>query len=167
MSKAQGRMCAVLVLTSIPAASPAHTREPIFYTGSYNPFTQLYGRPDFFGGSTLRTGEWEARTILTISSHTEPAGTGAETLELDGETYRLAVTAARGIGKRVEVGGTAALLHASGGFLDGIVESWHDIIGANIRFPESGWHLTFGIVEDAFSDMMPDFALYSALSRSF
>ena len=67
----------------------------------------------------------------------------------------------------MEVGGTAALLHANGGFLDGIVESWHDIIGANIRFPESGWHLTFGIVEDAFSDMMPDFALYSALSRSF
>lgn len=131
MNKTQGWIYASLIcLCGSPAYSSAD-REPIFHTGSYNPFTQIFGRPDFFGGSTLSAGQWEARTVFTITSHTEPAGSGVEALELDGESYRLGLTIARGIGNRLEIGGTAALLHTSGGFLDGIVEDWHDVVGAS------------------------------------
>ena len=40
-------------------------------------------------------------------------------------------------------------------------------VGGHVRFPGSGWHCTFGIVEDAFSDMAPDFALHLEISKSF
>ena len=39
--------------------------------------------------------------------------------------------------------------------------------GANFRFPNRGWQLMFGIVEDGLSDMMPDFSLHMELSKTF
>ena len=39
-------------------------------------------------------------------------------------------------------------------------------LGANIHFPESRWNWTLGIVEDAFSDMMPDFALHMEVRKT-
>ena len=128
MNKTPRWVCASLICF---CTVPAPAGEPIFHTGSYNPFTAIFGRPDFFGGSTLQSGQWDARSVLTIASHSEPAGAGPDSLELDGETYRLALTVARGFGRRLEIGGTVPLLHASGGFLDGIVEDWHDVIGAS------------------------------------
>lgn len=115
----------------LPAPSSPGVKEPIFHTGTYNPFTQIFGRPEFFAGATQPAGTWEIRSVITLTSHTEPTGDGFEQLELDGETSRLALTFTRGLSDGWEIGATVPLLHASGGFLDATVEGWHDIIGAS------------------------------------
>ncbi|MEZ5549738.1 MAG: DUF3187 family protein [Pseudomonadales bacterium] len=119
------------IVADLSARSSSSAKEPIFHTGTYNPFTRIFGRPEFFAGSIQPAGTWDIRGVVTLTSHTEPAGNGFEQLELDGETTRLALTFTRGLGDDWEIGATIPLLHASGGFLDATVEDWHDIIGAS------------------------------------
>ena len=117
--------CAVALHTRLRIASRFFTPDPTILSLRYSGVRTSSAAPP------CPHGQWEVRTVFTITSHTEPAGVGEEALELDGESYRMGFTVARGIGNRLEIGGTAPLLHTSAGFLDGIVEDWHDVIGAS------------------------------------
>jgi len=52
-----------------------------------------------------------------------------ESISLDGETYRLALSVRRGLSDRLEVGIEVPLVLHRGGVLDDFIEGWHDALG--------------------------------------
>jgi len=116
-----------LLLASL--ASAAHAVEPLFHTRSYNPFTAVYGRPEFFAGSMNPAGTSEARLTMDLVSYAEIETQPDERLELDGETYRIVASFAHMLTNRWELSARVPYVHHSGGFLDDTVDRWHDVFG--------------------------------------
>jgi hypothetical protein len=121
----------VLLQTMWQPAS-AWAVEPVFHTRSYNAFTRIYGRPEFFAGSMREQGSIEARLTLDLVSFSERESTATEQIELDGETYQAALSYDYTVSERWSVGLWVPYLYNSGGFMDANVDGFHDLFG----FPE-------------------------------
>lgn len=94
------------------------------------PFASVFGFPDSREGSQLESAgsdSWEFYSA--ISSHSTRDTDGAESVLLDGETTRLALTYRRGISDRLELGVEIPwMFHESGG-LDALIDRWHSVFG--------------------------------------
>lgn len=123
----------MLILTCLTPL-PAWAEEPIFHARSYNAFTQVFGRPEFFAGSMRAAGASEARVTLNLVSYSEietaqGLGPGPDGIELDGETYHALLSFEHNFTRRWEVGVKVPYLHHSGGFMDSTVDEFHDLFG--------------------------------------
>ncbi len=94
-----------------------------------NPFRLVYGVPASFGARLLALGDSELIASIDMASYLSAARSKAERILLDGETYRLALAARRGLGRNwegfLEI---SAVAHSAGAF-DRFIESWHDAFG--------------------------------------
>jgi hypothetical protein len=103
--------------------------EPIFHTRSYNAFTQVFGRPEFFAGSMREAGSSEARLTANLVSFAEIESSGRDGVELDGETYHALFSFGHNVTDRWEVTAQVPFLYHSGGFMDSTVDNFHDLFG--------------------------------------
>jgi hypothetical protein len=119
-----------LAIATLATVSSSHitaqTEAPLPITNR-SPFTAVVGLPDARGGILLSHNASQLEATLDVAN-TSIVDTGANRLTIiDGETHRLNLHMARGIGGDWEVGLTLPLVHHSGGFLDQPIETWHDI----------------------------------------
>ena len=130
-SMPSARRCAAAASIVLLLSSPFTVTavEPIVQARSYNPFTQVFGRPEFFAGSMGPAGSAEFRSTLQVVSYTEIEVAGAQRYELDGETYHLDFSYARVLRPGLEVSARLPLLHHTGGWLDGPLTDWHNFLG--------------------------------------
>ena len=66
---------------------------------------------------------------LDVSSNFTNAGNGAESIVIDGETYRITLRGVFGLGNGWETGLELPVIKHSGGFLDSFIVQWHDFFG--------------------------------------
>ena len=125
----RGVLTALLPL-SVFSVGPAAAVEPLFHTRSYNAFTQVFGRPEFFAGSLLAQGSTEVRGVVDLVSFAEVENRSNAQFELDGETYHVDLNLDHTLTQRWEIGVRIPFLRHSGGFMDAAVENYHDLIGA-------------------------------------
>lgn len=100
-----------------------------FAIRNLNPFLGIYGIPAQQSPSVVDSGSSSLQLQLDVVSHFTDADNDTEFVAIDGETYRLALRYARGLGDRWEVGAEVPLVSHSGGFLDGVINEWHDFWG--------------------------------------
>ena len=103
---------------------------PFLEVRSYNPFIEIYGRPAFFCrcgiGSRYRQDPcFHGGDVSLTEIETGPGGS----LELDGEIYRLEIAYDRVLGQALEVGVRVPVIHQTGGWMDGVLTDWHDLLG--------------------------------------
>jgi hypothetical protein len=99
------------------------------HTRSYNAFTVLYGRPEFFAGSMHGKGSSEARVTLNLVSFAEIESRQNDGIELDGETYHALFSYSHMLTDRLEVTAQLPYMYHSGGFMDSTVDNFHDLFG--------------------------------------
>jgi hypothetical protein len=118
---------AIAVLTAVSSSHiAAQTESPLPITNR-SPFTAVVGLPDARGGTLLRHDASQLEATLDISNTSIVDASANRLTTIDGETHRLNLHMARGIGDDWELGLTLPLLHHGGGFLDQPIETWHDI----------------------------------------
>ncbi len=116
-----------LALAALPNAAKAN--DQFLKVRSYNPFTQIFGRPEFFAGWMADPGVAQTRGALSVVSFSEIEQVGGTTLELDGEAYHLDLSYQRVFAPRIEIGARLPVLHHTGGWMDGPLTDWHDLLG--------------------------------------
>lgn len=79
--------------------------------------------------AVLAPGDGRTRAALAWTSHWLQDGTGPDRVVQDGETIWLDLECGLGLGGGFEIELRASLGHASGGVLDGFIESWHEFFG--------------------------------------
>jgi hypothetical protein len=123
---------AQLLISAVLSSTDLSASEPIFHSRSYNAFTQVFGLPEFFAGRLLPEGDTEARAVFNLVSFDKRESNRTESLEMDGETYQLALNIDHSLTPRWEVGARVPFLYHSGGFMDGFVDAWHDFFNIGV-----------------------------------
>lgn len=93
--------------------------------GERGPFNALVGVPQGWpgpDGSSLGIA-WN------VASHAMAESSGTEALLLDGETHVLTLRAQRQVAPRLVLGLSLPWIAHGGGFLDGVIDGWHDAFG--------------------------------------
>jgi len=110
-----------LLLYTLPAAAG------VLNDHDNGPLTGIFGMPDSTEGSRLLppgTLAWALN--YGVASHSIDETDGDERLYLDGETSRLAIRLRYAPSERLEVGIELPLLQHDGGYLDSLIDGWHD-----------------------------------------
>ena len=102
-------------------------------TFNQSPLVQIYGLPAPDAARVLGYGKWSTRVSFEAANNFLSVANNNESLELDGETHRTAVTIKFGT-RTTEWGVEIPYLSHSGGSLDSFVVNWHDAFG----LPQSG-----------------------------
>lgn len=110
------------------AETDSRTPRP-FYSFNQNPLIQIYGLPAMGESRVLGPDESTMAVHLQIANHFTGASSNSEILSLDGETRRLTLHWRQGLPGNREWGFELPYLSHSGGFLDKLVEEFHDIFG--------------------------------------
>lgn len=113
------------------SVSAADTTAP-FPTANRSPLLLPVGLPDARGAGLLPAGATQLRSTLELANTSiyEPSPCDDScALALDGETTRLALAVEHGLGHGWEASFTVPILRHSGGFLDEVIEGWHDVFG--------------------------------------
>jgi len=124
---------ALVLIVLIPLPLEASEVRP-FQTQNQSPLVQIFGLPAPQGAAILPRGKARVRIGADIASHYASDSTPRENILLDGESYRFTLEGHYGIGRGVEVGLELPYVVYGGGFLDGLIDTWHRAFG----FPEGG-----------------------------
>ena len=100
-----------------------------FYTSNQSPIVQIFGLQPADNARVVPGGHFSAQLGVGIATNFAIDDSGLEKIALDGETYRTNLALRYGIGKRFEVGLDIPFIAESGGFLDALVEGFHDTFG--------------------------------------
>jgi hypothetical protein len=111
-------LCAVAA--GARAAEPAHVER--FPLVNRAPFTAILGVPSAGGAPGVEL-SWD------IASHAMAERSGAETILLDGETHVLTLRWRGAVGERLALAVELPWVTHGGGFLDGVIDDWHDFFG--------------------------------------
>jgi hypothetical protein len=93
------------------------------------PLQANLGIPLMQGASGLKAGQWTLSGGLHWASHSLFEQDQGETLEYDGETRRLDLTLAMGLGRGLTLTANLPWVKQSGGKLDSLVDGWHGFWG--------------------------------------
>jgi hypothetical protein len=94
-----------------------------------NPFIQIYGLPPLDPGDVTPPHRTRSQILFDLANNSRLAEGTNESISLDGETYRLALSVRHGVSDRLEVGAEIPLVFHRGGVLDDFIEGWHDFLG--------------------------------------
>jgi Protein of unknown function (DUF3187) len=129
------RACA---LTCLAQFVPAHA-DPIL-TRNQHPLVALYGLPLPLAARLPGAGSGSLGATVNWSNIATTDTTDQRSYTLDGEVFEARVQAKHALGERFAVQGQLAWRQLSGGSLDSLVESWHDLFnlpnGSRNRLPE-------------------------------
>lgn len=117
---------------ALPAASPAAPAggEPQpFLTANQNPFIQVFSVPPPPTARLLESGAWRLALQLDLTNNSIAQDNGAESIVLDGETYRSTLSLSYGLSDRLEAGLTIPFVMQRHGVFDNFIEDWHDTFG--------------------------------------
>ncbi len=91
------------------------------------PLTGVFGFPESTeGGELVSRGRHDWDASLIIASHNIDETSAAESLRLDGETTRLALSYHYGIADKLDLSIQVPLVWHRSGFLDSAIDGWHD-----------------------------------------
>ncbi|MFO7570318.1 MAG: DUF3187 family protein [Smithellaceae bacterium] len=127
-------LCALLALSAL--SSRAAFAEP-FFTFNRHPLIGLYGLPASEGPAVTVKGAVALRLTSELSNTYWTAASARENLVLDMESLKLTLSARYGVAPRLEAGIDVPWMISGGGFLDAIIETYHDTFG----FPNGGREL--------------------------
>ncbi len=94
-----------------------------------NPFVRIHGLPGFSGSDTLSAGQFESQIDLEISNEFHLESSDSERVFLDYERSQLNISFEYGIKEDTSIGIVLPYISNSGGFMDGLIENWHDLFG--------------------------------------
>ena len=100
-----------------------------FETRNQSPVIQIYGLPPAGSAVVAPRGRGEFHFMLDHSSSFVDEAAAAEQITLDGETTRLALGGRYGLGRNAEVGIEIPYIYHGGGFLDGFLIDYHNLLG--------------------------------------
>jgi hypothetical protein len=116
-------------------------------TKNINPFINGYGAVIPDSPYLLSQDEWMASADLELANNSIAADSTNEAIVIDGEGYLLDLNFHYGYSKDVELLFSIPLIYYSGGFLDQVIKSWHDLWGmSNDRrdeFPNNQLHFEY------------------------
>jgi Protein of unknown function (DUF3187) len=125
-------------LTCLALIAPAHA-DPIL-TRNQHPLVALYGLPLPLAARLPGAGSGRIGATINWSNIATTDTTDQRSYTLDGEVFEVRVQAEHAVGQRFAVQGQLAWRQLSGGSLDSLVESWHDLFslpnGSRNRLPE-------------------------------
>lgn len=100
-----------------------------FTTSNINPFVQLHGLPSARPAKLVpdKALVWQVQTDIA-NNFTENTD-GFESIQIDGETYRVNLSLRYGFGDRWEVGIDVPYIRHGPGQLDAFIEGFHDLLG--------------------------------------
>jgi hypothetical protein len=114
----------------VVARAEAPDRAPgPFAVRDLNPFILVYGLPPPEPAELAPASQTRTRIVFDLANGSMLRDGPSESIALDGESYRLALSVRRGFSDRLEAGIEIPFLFHSGGVLDGFIEAWHDLIG--------------------------------------
>ena len=117
--------CAALVATGFTAPVFA---DPL-YARNFAPVSGLFGVPALRNAQTLDAGEYSGGLHGNVANNYSVDIEGPESVNFDGETQRVALRAAVGLGSGWEVEAELPWMRHEGGELDKTIENWHDFWG--------------------------------------
>ncbi|MEH6570244.1 MAG: DUF3187 family protein, partial [Halioglobus sp.] len=121
--------CQGLALVLIAGASvQGHSSEPL-YVKNLSPVSGLFGLPSQRSAFTTGSGSFAAAVHSSVANHYVEDSNDVESLNIDGETLRFALEARLGIAENWDIQVEIPWLDHSGGNLDSIIDSWHDLWG--------------------------------------
>ena len=134
-----GRLCAwASMMTCLAQVAPAQA-DPIL-TRNQHPLVALYGLPLPLAARLPGAGSGNIGATLNWSNIATTDTTDQRSYTLDGEVFEVRLQAGHALGERFAVQGQLAWRQLSGGSLDSLVESWHDLFslpnGSRNRLPE-------------------------------
>jgi hypothetical protein len=100
-----------------------------FYAGHFSPLVQTFGIPPAEDGEIAARGTALARLVLDVANSYQGDAGPRQSAGMDGETLRTTLALRYGFTSRFEGGVDIPFVRHSGGFLDGFIESFHDVIG--------------------------------------
>lgn len=100
-----------------------------FVISNQSPLIQIYGLPRETGADIATPGRLIVALSQDLSSNYLVVNNAREQMILDGETYRLALSARYGLAHRWELGVEIPYIVQGGGFLDSYVIDWHSAFG--------------------------------------
>lgn len=115
------------VLLTVSASSFADYGD-FFPTYNQSPLVQIFGLPSLQSARLLHPGQTQIELTYEAASNYIVRNSGTESLTLDGETHRTALSIHHGTGN-AEWGIEIPYLTQSGGFMDSFIDSWHDTFG--------------------------------------
>lgn len=126
-----GRWLLAVVLAIGPASIVCAEDMEItpFATSNQSPLVQIYGIPRESGADIVPAGHLTLGLSQDLSSNYTVSNNAREQISLDGETYRLALSARYGLAPRWEIGIELPYLVQGGGFLDSFIIDWHSAFG--------------------------------------
>ncbi len=119
----------LFLLCSAGLTSAADMEITPFNTFNLSPVVQIYGLPHDTGSDIVQPGAFRIGLNQDLSSNYTVNNGVHEQITLDGETYRLALTARYGVVARWEAGIEIPYIIQGGGFLDGFIIDWHNTFG--------------------------------------
>ena len=125
------RLCGIIACALI-APLPGHADSysaGTFALRNQNPFLQIYGLPTFQSADLVEGDSSNWDLSLDIANHADFGETDIENFVVDGETYFLTLTMRRRITDWLELGFDMPLIAHSAGFMDDMIEGWHDVFG--------------------------------------
>lgn len=127
-------MCLSLFLLA-GAMRPASGDESLqpFLNANQNPFIQIYSPPSPQSARLVRPGTWRIALQLDLTSNSIGEGDSIESIVLDGETYRSALSLSYGVTDRLEAGIVIPYIMHRRGVFDNFIEEWHDTFGLSNR----------------------------------
>ena len=111
-----------------PAPGPDAVAAPMRLV-NLNPFHLPYGVPAPAGARVLPEDSSELVLSMDLASHLRAAGSGAECVLIDGETWRQGLSLRYGLGGGWELLVDVTAVSHTGGVFDGFIEDWHDAFG--------------------------------------
>lgn len=120
---------AVLVLCPAAVACAEDMEITPFVISNQSPLVQIYGLPRETGADIATPGRLIVALSQDLSSNYLVVSKAREQMILDGETYRLALSARYGLADRWELGVEIPYIVQGGGFLDSYVIDWHSAFG--------------------------------------
>ncbi len=118
----------ITVMVATPARAEAEAAQPLTFFDQ-SPLALIYGLPTPRGPQVLAENAQELNFSLDYTSQFFSRSRGNESLILDGETTRVAITYRRGLGHGFEANIEVPFIDHSGGFADGFFDGFHDVTG--------------------------------------
>jgi len=123
----------ILVLVMICCSAVVALAEDMaitpFRSVNQSPVAQIYGLPADTGADIVGPGLVMLGLTQDISSNYTVSSNSREEISLDGETYRLTLSARYGFKPGWEVGVELPYIIQGGGFLDSFIVDWHTAFG--------------------------------------
>jgi hypothetical protein len=100
-----------------------------FYTQNQSPVARIFGLPSIGEPSVVQARKTDLRLIMDLANNFVEDQNQRESIVLDGQSTRISLDARYGISKNLEIGLAIPYIFESGGFTDGLMDSFHNTFG--------------------------------------